>query len=168
MINSYCRMNCLQDAHDLFLDMKRRGIKPDVITYTVLLDGSLKAKLKRHLSPLGIGKTAPLNISTILRDMEQMEINPDVVCYTVLIDGQMKTDNFQQAISLFDKMIDSGLEPDTVTYTALVSGLCNRGHMEKAVILLNEMSSKGMTPDVHIISALKRGIIKARKVKFRK
>ena len=84
------------------------------------------------------------------------------------MDGHMKTDNFQQAVSLFDKMIESGLEPDTITYTALVSGLCNRGHVEKAVTLLNEMSSKGMTPDVHIISALKRGIIKARKVQFHK
>ncbi|RZB93532.1 Pentatricopeptide repeat-containing protein, mitochondrial [Glycine soja] len=147
MINSYRRMNCLQETHDLFQDMKRKGINPDVITFTVLLDGSLKAYLHKRFSPHGKGKTTSLYVSTILRDMEQMEINPDVVCYTVLIDGLMKTDNFQQAVSLFDKMIESGLEPDTVTYIALVSGLCNRGHMEKAVTLLNEMSSKGMIPD---------------------
>lgn len=136
MINSYCRMNFLQEAHDLLQDMKRRGIKPNVITYTVLLDGNFKANLRRRVSRHGEGNKTSLKVSSILRDMEQMEINPDVVCYTVLIDGHMKTENIQEAVSLFCKMIDSGLEPDTVTCTALFSGLLRRGHIKKPLYCL--------------------------------
>nr|ABN08263.1 Pentatricopeptide repeat [Medicago truncatula] len=45
MIKGYCRMNCLQEAYDLFQDMKRRGIQPNVVTYTVLLPWEIKTSI---------------------------------------------------------------------------------------------------------------------------
>jgi len=103
MIKSYCRMNCLQEAHDLFQDMKSRGIKPVVITYTILLDGKLKqAKLKRHFSSRHRkGKDAPYDVSTIWKWK----------LFTLfwLMDGHIKVDGFEDAIRLFNEVINRGL-----------------------------------------------------------
>jgi pentatricopeptide repeat protein len=44
MINSYCRENHLREACDLLNDMKKRGIEPDAVTYTVFIDGCSKIK----------------------------------------------------------------------------------------------------------------------------
>jgi len=72
--------------------MKRRGIKPIAVIYTVLLHGRLKqAYLKMYSSSEDIkGNDATYNDSTILRDMEEMKVSPNVVTYTVLIDGHIK------------------------------------------------------------------------------
>nr|POE96600.1 pentatricopeptide repeat-containing protein, mitochondrial [Quercus suber] len=124
MIHGFCKMNCLQEAQDLFHDMKERGIEPDVITYTVLLEGLSKTILRRVCSPLDAreNKEGKVDGSTVWTEMRVNGIRPDVICYTVLIDRYCKTENLQDAVALFDNMIDRGLEPDTVTYTALLSG----------------------------------------------
>lgn len=98
--------------------------------------------------------------------MKEKKLKPDVTCYTVLIDNHCKSDNLQDAIVLFDEMIDRGLEPDTVTYTALLCGYCSQGNVDRAVTLVNEMSFKGIQPDARFMSVLHHGILKAKKVKF--
>jgi pentatricopeptide repeat protein len=171
LINGYCRGNSLREAHDLFHDMKKRGIQPDIITYTVLLDGFSKRNIRRVRSPLDARRNREemVDASTVLwTEMKEMGIRPDVICYTVLIDRHCKTDNLQDAIALFDVMIDRGLKPDTVTYTALLSGCCNRGDVDRAITLVNEMSSKGMQLDDCTLLVLRHGILKAKKVQFRK
>ncbi|AES77880.1 PPR containing plant-like protein [Medicago truncatula] len=151
-------MNRLQEARDLFQDIKRRGIKPKVVTYTVLLHGRLKqAYLKMHSSPEEIkGNDATYNDSTILRDMEEMKVSPNVDIYTVLIDGHIKIYNFEKAVRFFNEIIDQGLKPDRVTYTALIWGLLNGRQKEIAIIYYDEMSSKGMTKPLLIPSGDKK------------
>ncbi|KAD0364778.1 hypothetical protein E3N88_44377 [Mikania micrantha] len=92
MLNGYCRENCLKEASYLFNDMKDRGIKPDIITYTVLLHGG--------------GKRA--DVMRILNEIEELGLTPDVICYTVMIDKHCKSENLQDAVNLFDEMIDRG------------------------------------------------------------
>ncbi|KAF2318167.1 hypothetical protein GH714_001995 [Hevea brasiliensis] len=162
-------VNRMREACHLLGDMKSRGIKPDVITYTVLIDNCSKANWKMsHSRPDGMesegNKMDPL---VFWSEMKDMDIKPDVVCYTVLIDKHCKTNNIQEAIMLFDEMIDRGLEPDTVTYTALLSGHCNVGDVEKAEVLIDEMIHKEIQPDAHTMSVLQRSVLKARKVHFR-
>ncbi|PNX55905.1 hypothetical protein L195_g049538, partial [Trifolium pratense] len=89
-------------------DMEIRGIKPDVITYTVLLDEGLKQFYYGRRK----GKDAKYNVLTIWGDMKQMGISPDVVTYTVMIDGHMKIHNLENAIIFFKEMIALRLEPD--------------------------------------------------------
>ncbi|XP_065637635.1 pentatricopeptide repeat-containing protein At2g26790, mitochondrial [Quercus suber] len=170
MIHGFCKMNCLQEAQDLFHDMKERGIEPDVITYTVLLDGHSKTNLRGVCSPLDAreNKEGKVDGSIVWTEMRDNGIRPDVICYTVLIDRYCKTENLQDAVALFDNMIDRGLEPDTVTYTALLSGYCNKGDVDKAVDLFKEMSTKGILTDTRTVSILHHGIIKAKKLQFRR
>ena len=65
-------------------------------------------------------------------------------------------------------MIDRGLEPDIVTYTALLFGYCNKGDVDQAVDLFKEMSTKGILTDTRTVSILHHGIVKAKKLQFRR
>ncbi|KAE9449655.1 hypothetical protein C3L33_18449, partial [Rhododendron williamsianum] len=144
--------------------MKARGIEPDVITYTVLIDGHSKEKMKDSCLPNAEGNKGEQNeVATLWSEMKEIEQKPDVISYTVLIDCHCKSDNLEDATVLFDEMIDRGLEPDNVTYTALLCGYCRRGYTDRAVTLLNDMIFKGIQPDSHTMSALHHGILQAKK-----
>ncbi|KAL1207726.1 putative pentatricopeptide repeat-containing protein [Cardamine amara subsp. amara] len=79
MINTYCWLNKLKQAYDLFKDMKGRDIKPDVVTYTVLLNSIPKL------------------------DMKVLGVKADVVYYTVLIDQQCKIGDLEEAKRIFNE-----------------------------------------------------------------
>ncbi|KAL3596650.1 hypothetical protein D5086_008287 [Populus alba] len=127
MRNAEAVFDILQ-ARNLFQDMKHRGIKPDLVTFTVLLDGHLK----RVHSEAFARKRNEVNLaaSNIWKEMQNTEIRPDVICYTALIDGHCKVDRLEDAIGLYDEMMYRGVEPDIATCTALLSGCRNRGDVD--------------------------------------
>jgi pentatricopeptide repeat protein len=166
LMNGYCKVGRLQEACDLFVQMINLGIKPDVVAYTVLLDGHLKETL--HQGWQGIAKERRIFFlrtkhKTLLSYMKDMEIEPDVTCYTVLIDGQCKAEYLDEARELFDEMLAKGLTPDVYAYTALINGYCSQGEIAKAEDLLQEMTDKGMKPDVLTFSVLHQRTLRHRK-----
>lgn len=54
MIKTYCRLNEPEQAYALFQDMKRRDIKPDVVTYTVVLNSIPELDMKREMKVLEV------------------------------------------------------------------------------------------------------------------
>ncbi|WVZ88224.1 hypothetical protein U9M48_034768, partial [Paspalum notatum var. saurae] len=151
LMNGYCKVGRMREACELFDKMINVGIKPDIVAYTVLLDGHLKETLRQGWQ--GIAKEERSFLlrakhKRVLSHMKDMEIEPDVICYTVLIDGQCKADFLDGARRLFDEMLAKGLTPDVYTYTALINGYCSQGETSKAEDLLQEMVDKGMKPDV--------------------
>lgn len=161
MMNGYCQRKLLQEAYALFGDMKKRHISPDIITHTVFIDGKCKWTLKmaRSKKDLEGNKTVKHIASNFLLEMKDRKLKPDVICYTALIDSQCKSENLQEAVSLFNELIEQGLLPDTAAYTALISGYCKQGNVDKALTLMNEMKSNGIQPDnctmVKLVQVLK-------------
>lgn len=141
IMNSYCRVHCLHDAYDMLQDMKSKEIQPDIITYIVLLDGNFKKWKRCSFSFKSKRKKETMNVITVIT---KMELKCDVSYYTILIDKHCKTDNLQNAILLFNKMIERGLNPNIMTYAILLSGFYNRGDVERVKILIGEMYSKGI------------------------
>jgi pentatricopeptide repeat protein len=137
--------------------MTSLGIKPDVVAYTVLLDGNLKEYLQKCWQ--GISKETRSVLlrakqNQLLSSMKELEIEPDVPCYTVLIHGQCKADYLEGARGLFDEMLQKGLAPDLHAYTALINGYCSQGEIAKAEDLFQEMVDRGIKPDVLTFSVL--------------
>ncbi|XP_016747363.1 pentatricopeptide repeat-containing protein At1g62680, mitochondrial-like [Gossypium hirsutum] len=64
-LNYLCKKCLLKDAHDLFFEMRKQGIKPNVITYTTLIDALYK---KRVVS----------KAKDILGTMKKLGIEPNV------------------------------------------------------------------------------------------
>jgi len=62
--------------------------------------------------------------------MKEMEVSPDVVIYTVLIDS------FEDAIRLFNEVINRGLEQDNVTHCFIFRlGLLNSAPRDSSYIV---------------------------------
>ncbi|CAI0442364.1 unnamed protein product [Linum tenue] len=157
MINGYCRVNCEREACTLLYDMKNKGLEPDIITYTVLLDGALKIRSRKKA--MGISSNNAEH-SILLNELKGMDITPDAVTYTVLIDDRCKTNKFKDAVTLFQEMIDRGLQPDTVTYTALLCGYFHVGDVAGATALRDKMFDNQLRPDDIFKSAWNHGILK--------
>ncbi|KAJ1692515.1 hypothetical protein LUZ63_009213 [Rhynchospora breviuscula] len=160
LMNGYCRTGRLDVARNLFSEMTDAGIEPNVVTYTVFLDGCLKEVLEMLRS-----ETAKENqiyqskdiFTCRRRRMKADVIEPDVKCYTVLIDEQCKVRQcLNDAQQLFDEMLSKGLRPDVHAYTALIDGYCSRGEIEKAQVLYQEMTDSGIAPDCHAHAVLNK------------
>ncbi|KAL9306083.1 putative tetratricopeptide-like helical domain superfamily [Arabidopsis thaliana] len=147
LIGAWCRVNNLKEAYALFIRMKTMGIKPDVVTCTVLLN---------------------IPKFDTKREMKAFDVKPDVVYYTFLIAQQCKIQDLQEAERIFAEMIESGLEPDVVPYTALIASCCRNGFVHKAVTLIQEMWGKGIEPTTASLSTVQYAILKAKRLRSKK
>ncbi|GAB4855195.1 hypothetical protein Ancab_023820 [Ancistrocladus abbreviatus] len=162
MIHGYCKMDFMMDAYDLFVDMNRRRIVPDVVTYTVLLDGHLKSRLSNACSHSNSARNKEMMmvIQKVEREMKEMDISPDVIFCTALMDKLCKLDDLEDAVNLFTEMRKRGLEPDIVTYTALMAGFLRAKDVNRASTLLNEVRLRGLQLDDIALTVIPRSILR--------
>ncbi|KAI9157514.1 hypothetical protein LWI28_023825 [Acer negundo] len=109
--------------------MTKKGVEPNVITFSSLIDGHCKA---------GNVETA---ISLYL-EMIIKSLVPDVVAYTALIDGHCKDGNMKEALRLHKEMLEAGLTPNVFTISCLIDGLCKDGKISDAIELFLEKTDK--------------------------
>ncbi|KAE8690974.1 Detected protein of unknown function [Hibiscus syriacus] len=113
--SGYLRMKSFTAACKLFLasglysEMLTKGIVPDIVTYTVLLNGLYK---KGQLQ----------NAHKILKEMDRQGLTSNVLIYNALIAGHFREGNLEEASRLHNEMLDRGLLPDDTTYDILVNG----------------------------------------------
>ncbi|KAJ3691371.1 hypothetical protein LUZ61_020535 [Rhynchospora tenuis] len=151
LMNGYCRAGRFDDACNLFSEMTDAGIEPNVVTYTVFLDGRLKEVLEMLRSETAKeNEIYQLNdiFTNLRREMEGAKIEPDVKCYTVLIDEQCKVKRcLNDAQQLFDEMLSKNLRIDVHAYTALINGYRRKGKIKEARELYEVMVNSGLEPD---------------------
>ncbi|XVE70076.1 hypothetical protein DITRI_Ditri10aG0042800 [Diplodiscus trichospermus] len=113
-----------QEALDLFNNMKERGIKPDVITYTVLLKRHTERNLRTD------------NLQDAIRIFDEMidtGMEPDNVTYTALISGYFKRGNVEKAVTLVNEMSSRGIQPDIYAMSALHRGILKAKRVVKGM-----------------------------------
>ncbi|CAM0957858.1 unnamed protein product [Alopecurus aequalis] len=64
---------------------------------------------------------------------------PDTVCWTSMISGYHRAGSYQEALSLFSKMVKMGSSPDQVTCVTVISTLTSLGRLNDARSLLKRM-----------------------------
>ncbi|KAK3211107.1 hypothetical protein Dsin_015813 [Dipteronia sinensis] len=115
--------------------MQKRGVRPNIVTYNVLIDGYGNFKEakrlfegieKRGLRPYiitynvlidGYGKKRKLEESyRLFKEMENIGVS------NTLINEYRKKENLEEAKWLFEKMEKKGVRYDIVTYTTLIDG----------------------------------------------
>ena len=150
-----------QRTYELLEEMKRSGLQPNRVTYTVVMQA---------LCETG----QPQAAHAVLRDMlemarQQPAVRPDCIAFSALLDGyaQQAAEKPQQTLkvvqALLGQMKDLAVEwPDTApsqrTYTSLLSALAQSRQREAgslAEAYLQEMWNTGVTPSViHYNAAL--------------
>ncbi|QHO12998.1 Pentatricopeptide repeat-containing protein [Arachis hypogaea] len=123
----------VDEALNLFEEMRRKYLVPNTVTYNTLIDGLSKSK----------------RISCALELLVKMhERGPpaDVVTYNSLLDGMFNIKQVDEALMLFKQMKESGIDPDIFTYNVLIDGLC-KDENDMAEKLLREMVARGLLND---------------------
>ncbi|CAN8311955.1 unnamed protein product [Cochlearia groenlandica] len=156
----------LDSCVKLFDQMKRDGLKPDVITYNTLLAGCIKVKngypkameLVAELPHNGIQMDGVM-YGTVLaicasngrceeaeRFIQQMKAeghSPNIYHYSSLLNSYSWKGDYKKADELMTEMKSVGLEPNKVMMTTLLKVYIKGGLFERSRELLSELESAG-------------------------
>ncbi|KAK4269572.1 hypothetical protein QN277_022711 [Acacia crassicarpa] len=138
--------------NDLLAKMKEMEIKPNVITFGILINHLCKSRriddaLKVLEEMRGKGGSSGMNVE------------PDVVIFNTLIDGLCKVWRHDESLSLLEQMKNE-CRPNTVTYNCLIDGFCKASNLDKAHELFDQMNKEGVIPNVVTLNTLINGMCK--------
>ncbi|XVF62269.1 hypothetical protein PTKIN_Ptkin08bG0203900 [Pterospermum kingtungense] len=185
LVKNLCKCRTLSTVYGFIDDMKSSfGIKPDLVTYTILIDNVCNSKnLREAMRLVGVLHESGFKpdcfvYNTIMKGycmlsrgseaievykkMKEEGVEPDLVTYNTLIFGLSKSGRVKEARKYLDIMVESGHFPDAVTYTSLMNGMCREGNALGAMVLLEEMERKGCSPNSCTYNTLLHGLCKCR------
>ncbi|XP_031265483.1 putative pentatricopeptide repeat-containing protein At1g12700, mitochondrial [Pistacia vera] len=163
LMDGYCLLHRFNDAKELLISMEskgckpygfvvfglilRRGLRPDVVTFTSLI--KVLCLEKRSLEAM-----------ELFKKMAVFGVRPNAITYWTLIKGLCQTGNTSVALRLHEEMVAGNGEggvickPDIVSYGSMIDGLCKDELVDKAKELFLEMKGKRIKPDVVVFNSL--------------
>lgn len=185
LLKQLCKCGPLNVVYNFIGKMRDAfKVKPDLISYTILIDNVCNSKNLREatrlvsaLSDAGfkpdcfVYNTLMKGYCTlskgseaigVYKEMMEKGVEPDLVTYNTLIFGLSKSGRVEEARKYLQTMVEAGYEPDAVTYTSLMNGMCRKGATLGALSLLEEMEAKGCAPNACTYNTLLHGLCKAR------
>ncbi|XP_072967496.1 uncharacterized protein [Typha angustifolia] len=135
----------------LFSEMKDMGVRPNVVTYGILINHLCKSRcLDDALQVLDV-MTRP-----------ESEVKPDVVTFNTVVDGFCKVGRLDDGLTLLGQMkTQHSCDPNTITYNCLIDGFCKVGDIDMAHELVNRMEQEGVQPSVVTLNTLVSGMCKS-------
>ncbi|XP_047172024.1 putative pentatricopeptide repeat-containing protein At1g53330 [Vigna umbellata] len=124
-------------AWKLFNEMRRRGVRPNQITFGTLINL--------------LCKSPQLHLPQAFKVKEEMDrvfkIKPNVFVYTSLIKAVCEVGDFDSAVMFKNEMVRNNLKLDAVVYNTLVSGFLKGGKKDIGFRVLEEMKIGGVKPN---------------------
>ncbi|KAK4742489.1 hypothetical protein SAY87_000490 [Trapa incisa] len=187
LINACGKVGRLDYARNLFVEMPKRGVFPNVVTFGTLIywlceNGMLEEafRLKNEMVTdyrvhpnghiyasliKGVSLVGDLNKAFRLKDeMVRDRIQSDASIYNTLVNALFQAGRKDEVSGLLEEMRENGCGPDTVTYNAMINGLCREKDFGAAYKLLDEMAEKGSRPDVISFNVIIRELCKEGKL----
>ncbi|KAL2957945.1 hypothetical protein AAZX31_18G179600 [Glycine max] len=168
----------LVEARVLFEVMKGGDFRPNLVTYSVLIDcycksgevgegfslleemerEGLKADVFVHSSLISAfcGEGDVEKGRELFDEMLMRKVSPNVVTYSCLMQ--------EDEAKVLDLMVQEGEEPGTLTYNVVVNGLCKEDRVDDALRVVEMMAKKGKKPDVVTYNTLLKGLCGAAKI----
>eukprot|EP00898_Chlorokybus_atmophyticus_P002949 jgi/Chlat1/3655/Chrsp238S03642 len=133
-----------QEAYDLMRRWEAdRGIKPDVWTYTEMID------LAGTKDAQDVSRAWEL-----FDDMKSKGIAPDVVFYTALIKLCESAGRHGEAMRAFLSMRKDGLRPNAVTSNTVIRACVRHGDLQYAFKVYEDMRDAGLAPNTATFESL--------------
>ncbi|XP_002979640.2 pentatricopeptide repeat-containing protein At4g21065 [Selaginella moellendorffii] len=160
MITAYAQAGDSNAAIELFHQMDLEGIKPDGVTFMVLLEalgsiGSLQDGKFIHLRAASLGFdeqdtslcNALLNLYTKCGSMQDAIAlfhrmpTPNQISWTCTIAGYAQQGHSTEALELYQKMDLEGTKPNQVTLLGVLTACTHAGLVEDGIYYYNSMVS---------------------------
>ncbi|KND03941.1 pentatricopeptide repeat domain-containing protein [Spizellomyces punctatus DAOM BR117] len=122
-------------AEDLFEEMKRSGLRPNLKTYTVLMHGYLKFK--------GLHR-----VVQCFEELVAEGLQPDQTIYNIVLRACVLHGDIRKMEDVFQNLLDSGLQPNLHILSSLMAGYVVYHQLNRAMEVFESMGSYGLKPDV--------------------
>ncbi|PNY08478.1 pentatricopeptide repeat-containing protein at1g79540-like protein [Trifolium pratense] len=114
-VQQMCEDGQFLNAYE-FLTLTNSRVKPDIITYNILINACCRAseiQRARHL----------------FKELQKNGLSPDCVTYGTLIKG---VESEEEAFNIFNRMQEDGCEPTLSVYRTLMTRLCKKSKVSLA------------------------------------
>ncbi|KAL3533362.1 hypothetical protein ACH5RR_006883 [Cinchona calisaya] len=144
ILNGWCNVvGDLREGKRIWREMKTRGIRQDVFSYSSMIScyskfGNLQSLLK------------------LFDQMKGLDISPDRKVFNAVVHALAKGKHVKEARHLMKTMQEKGISPNSVTYNSLIMPLCKTRQLDAAREIFNEMIDRGMAPTVRTYHAFFR------------
>ncbi|KAF0695366.1 Aste57867_13800 [Aphanomyces stellatus] len=142
-----CMWNNRQDvAFDILAELEAKWIAPQVDTYNHILATMVRSDAH-----------GPDDMTTLMADMDAQGLAPTVEAFTMLMQKCMRLRRLDEAIDVFDRMIELGTFPDLVCFEMYVEVWLRRlqprdnDGIERNVPSASEDDDGGGVPDVQVV-----------------
>lgn len=126
-------------------EMERSGLKPDIMTYTMIINQYSK-------------QTDMIRARKWLTRMLRNGVEPDAHIYTSLINGYMREANLDKAEAMFRVMMKKNIKPTLVTYNILMHHSVRQLNMESALKFWGNLLGAGLKSDVYTFAIILHGL----------
>ncbi|KAF7137278.1 hypothetical protein RHSIM_Rhsim07G0038700 [Rhododendron simsii] len=127
---------------------KRRGMSPDAVAFSAIIDGLSKAGLVEEAY-------------NVFLKMSKKGFVPNNYAYNSLIGGFVNCCRLSEALKLDKEMRQRDLVHDVFTINIIINGFNKQGRMKSAVDTFMDMYRMGLTPDIVTYNTLISGYCKA-------
>ncbi|KAF8397563.1 hypothetical protein HHK36_016483 [Tetracentron sinense] len=172
IIAGYAQNGLPRKALELLLRLQEEGKQPDSITIVTILPacadiGSLTIGKAVHSYVIRAGFGSLVNITTALVNMyskcglvgtarlifDRMRVR-NVVSWNSMIDGYTQSGDSEEAMEIFKKMLDVGVEPTNVTIMGALHASADLGDLERGRYIHELLDQIGLGSDVSIMNSL--------------
>ncbi|KAF3673793.1 Pentatricopeptide repeat-containing protein [Capsicum annuum] len=187
LIHQFCGFGRTRDAHQLFVDMRKRGHAPNVVSYTTLIDGYCGVgvvreaeKLFDEMSECGVIANA-LTYSALIRGVlrkrdiehgkqligklwsvmlaeEDELVNNAAFCN--VINCLCREGLFHEVFNIAEDMPQGKSVAGGFVYAQMIDSLCQFGRYNGSARIVYMMRKRGFNPSLVAYNAIVHGLVK--------
>ncbi|EFJ06515.1 hypothetical protein SELMODRAFT_430583 [Selaginella moellendorffii] len=139
----------MDDAFRVKKELEEAGVKPDVVTYTSLIDTVIRSTRippAQRFCDKSIVETCRLEKALQLyKEMQTLSITPDSKTYNTLIQAAGEAKATEKALELYQSLTKVGLSANSFTFDLLLKCLGSGGRLKVALQVYNEARAAGIT-----------------------
>ncbi|CAH9068339.1 unnamed protein product [Cuscuta europaea] len=140
-VNSFSEKGDWELACSIFNDMDKKGIAPDELFISAMVDAA--------------GHAGKLDAAfALLKEARNNGIYTGTISYSSLMGACCNTKNWQKALQLYDEIKGMKLKRTVPMMNALLTALCDAEKIKEAVDVLFEMKREGLPPNSITYSVL--------------
>ncbi|CAL9153903.1 pentatricopeptide repeat-containing protein At3g59040-like [Musa acuminata AAA Group] len=136
-----------KEVSRIYDKMQRAGVKPDVVSYALLI--SAYGKARREQEALAV-----------FEEMLDAGVRPTRKAYNILLDAFAISGMVDEARTVFKSMRRDKYEPDLCSYSTMLSAYVNASDMDGAEKFFRRIKEDGLKPNVVVYGTLMKGYAK--------
>ncbi|KAL2245852.1 UNVERIFIED_CONTAM: Pentatricopeptide repeat-containing protein [Sesamum indicum] len=140
--------NNYKEVANIFDQMQRAGVRPDVVSYALLINAYGKARREEEAL-------------AVFEEMLDAGVRPTQKAYNILLDAFAISGMVEQARLVFKSMRRDRCSPDLCSYTTMLSAYVNSSDMDGAEKFFKRIKQDGFEPNVVTHGTLIKGYAKA-------